>query len=115
TTLRALKAGGARTLTLVNAPDSPLAAIGDDCQPLHAGMERGVAATKSLLCTLAAIARLVARWRGDADLLAALTALPERLEAAVRADWSAALPVLVPTTAMLVVARGRSFPIAQEI
>ena len=115
TTLHALKAGGARTLTLVNAPDSPLAAIGDDFQPLHAGTERGVAATKSFVCTLAALARLVARWCGDRDLLAALAVLPERLEAAVRADWSAALPVLVPATAMLVVARGRSFPIAQEI
>jgi len=87
TTLHALKAGGARALTLVNAPDSPLAAL----------------------------ARLVARWCGDRDLLAALAVLPERLETAVRADWSAALPVLVPATAMLVVARGRSFPIAQEI
>jgi glucosamine--fructose-6-phosphate aminotransferase (isomerizing) len=114
-TLRALKAGGARTLTLVNAPDSPLAAIGDDYQPLHAGTERGVAATKSFVCTLAALARLAARWREDPDLLAALAALPERLEAAVRADWSAALPVLAPAAAMLVVARGRSFPIAQEM
>jgi glucosamine--fructose-6-phosphate aminotransferase (isomerizing) len=114
-TLRTLKAGGACALALVNAQDSPLAAIGDVCQPLHAGMERGVAATKSFLCSLAALARLVACWHDDRNLLAALAALPERLEVAVRADWSAALPVLVPAAAMLVVARGRSFPIAQEI
>jgi glucosamine--fructose-6-phosphate aminotransferase (isomerizing) len=114
-TLRALKAGGARALTVVNEPGSPLAAIGDDCQPLHAGTEHGVAATKSFVCTLAALARLVARWSGDPDLLAAIAALPERLEAASRADWSAALPILAPAAAMLVVARGRSFPIAVEI
>ncbi|MSP89794.1 MAG: SIS domain-containing protein [Alphaproteobacteria bacterium] len=114
-TLEALKAGGAYALSLVNVPDSPLARLADVVQPLHAGAETSVAATKSFICALAALARLVAEWREDRSLLAALDALPDRLAAAARADWSAALPILTDAQAMVVVARGRAFPIAQEI
>jgi glucosamine--fructose-6-phosphate aminotransferase (isomerizing) len=114
-TLAALKSGGALALALVNVPDSPLGQLADFVQPLHAGAERSVAATKSFICALAAVARLAAHWQGDPALLEALAALPDRLAAAARADWTAALPVLAPADAMLVVARGRSFPVAQEI
>ncbi len=59
--------------------------------PMHAGPERSVAATKSYICSLAAILRFAAQWRGDAQLLAATDALPQALERAWDLDWSAAI------------------------
>ncbi|MBM3571499.1 MAG: SIS domain-containing protein [Alphaproteobacteria bacterium] len=112
---QAMKEGGARLLTLVNARPSPLEDLADYVQPLYAGAERSVAATKSFICAVAALARLAAHWHDDRDLREALDRLPESLAKAAAADWSAALPLLRPATAMLVVARGRGFPIAQEI
>lgn len=114
-TLAALRDGGALAMALVNVEGSPIGRFADVVQPLHAGPELSVAATKSFICSLAALARLVAAWREDRVLLGALDALPERLAMAARADWSAALPILTDAQAMMVVARGRAFPIAQEI
>ncbi|MBM3600494.1 MAG: SIS domain-containing protein [Alphaproteobacteria bacterium] len=111
----ALKAGGALTVAIVNATASPLGTLADHVQPLHAGPERSVAATKSFICSLAALARLVAHWCENRELLRALAALPDRLDAAAHADWSAALPVLGSAATTMVVARGRSLPVAQEL
>jgi glucosamine--fructose-6-phosphate aminotransferase (isomerizing) len=80
----------------------------------HAGPELSVAATKSFIASLTALARLVAVWREDAGLLAALARLPERLEAALATDWSPALEVLAPATSCYVVGRGVSLASAAE-
>ena len=108
------RARGATTLALVNAEGSPLASAVEGVIPMRAGAELSVAATKSFICTLAALARLTAHWSGERDLLAALEALPARLREAAAADWSAAIPVLSRASVMLVVARGRTYPVAQE-
>ncbi len=108
------RARGATTLALVNAEGSPLEAAVEGFIPMRAGAELSVAATKSFICTLAALARLTAHWSGERDLLAALEALPARLREAAAADWSAAMPVLTRAGGMLVVARGRTYPVAQE-
>lgn len=113
-TQRALKQGGARTLAMVNAPDSPLAAACDAEIALQAGEERSVAATKSYLATLSASAQLVAAWSGDAALAAALAALPEQLERAAGLDWSRAVETLAGVERLLVVGRGAGLAIAQE-
>src|SRR6516164_5957107 len=44
------RAAGARIVALVNAEGSALAQLADDLLPLHAGIERSVAATKSYIC-----------------------------------------------------------------
>ena len=113
-TMSALARGGARTVALVNQPDSPLAAECEWSVPLCAGAEKSVAATKSYIATLSAAARLVAHWQNDQALLAALNDLPEHLREATRQDWSAALEVLVPAERIMVVGRGLGFAVALE-
>ena len=112
--LEAARAGGAITAAIVNQPDSPLARVAAHPLAQHAGPERSVAATKSVIATLVASARLVASWRDDRDLLAALSRLPERLEAALACDWSPALPVLEHAQSLYVVGRGPGLGIAAE-
>ena len=113
-TLEAARAGGAITAAIVNQPDSPLARVAAHPLAQHAGPERSVAATKSVIATLVACARLAASWRDDRDLLAALSRLPERLEAALACDWSPALPVLEHAQSLYVVGRGPGLGIAAE-
>ena len=113
-TLEAARAGGAITAAIVNQPDSPLACAAAHPLAQHAGPERSVAATKSVIATLVACARLAASWRDDRDLLAALSRLPERLEAALACDWSPALPVLEHAQSLYVVGRGPGLGIAAE-
>ena len=105
---------GALLVALVNARASPLSAACEWTLPLGAGEEESVAATKSFICSLAVLARLTAHWAGDGELLAALDALPARLQEAAACDWSAAVPVLAGAEGMLVIARGRTYPVAQE-
>ncbi len=93
---------------------SPLGQAAEWVLPLHAGPERSVAATKSFIASLVAGARLVAHWQDDAPLQAALQALPDALRVAAATDWSAALEVLVPARATMVVSRGPGFAVANE-
>ncbi|WP_221766100.1 SIS domain-containing protein [Halomonas nitroreducens] len=114
TAQRALAGGGARTLALVNTPQSPLGAASDDELPLYAGEERSVAATKSYLATLSAAAQLVAGWGPDCALGEALAGLPERLARAAEQDWSPAIEALVGVDRMMVIGRGAGLAVAQE-
>jgi glutamine---fructose-6-phosphate transaminase (isomerizing) len=113
-TQRAATAAGGCSVAIVNAPGSPLAAAAGHMLPQHAGPEQSVAATKSFICSLVCLARLVALWRGDEALSAALERLPERLEAALECDWSAAMPLLVSASSLYVVGRGLGFGIVHE-
>lgn len=108
------KAQGALLVVLVNDAASPLAAMADILIPLHAGPETSVAATKSFIATLAALAHLTAEWSGDAALVAALDGIGDALRAGWALDWSAALPPLVGASSLLVLGRGLTFPIAGE-
>jgi glucosamine--fructose-6-phosphate aminotransferase (isomerizing) len=105
---------GARLLALVNAPASPLAALADAELPLWAGRELSVAATKSFLAALAALAQLVAAWTEDRELAAALETLPELMAQAHRLDWSAAADALEDAASLYVLGRGPGFAAAQE-
>jgi glucosamine--fructose-6-phosphate aminotransferase (isomerizing) len=113
-TLRAATTAGARTVAIVNAPGSPLAAAAGHVLPQHAAAEHSVAATKSFICSLVCVARLIALWCRDEALSLALERLPERLEAALACDWSAAVPVLAPASSLYVVGRGLGFGIVHE-
>lgn len=114
-TLEAARRGGAHTLALVNAEGSPLARAAEHVLPLMAWPERGIAATKSFIASLSAMAALTAAWTRDAALGSALPELPGRLRAACAADWSAARPVLAAAESLLVVGRGYALPVAQEM
>ena len=108
------KAGGATVVALVNVVDSPLAQLADTVLPLHAGPENSVAATKSYLCSLAALLQLTARWSGDAKLLAAVDALPDAMRAAWAQDWSELVSGLRLARQMFVLGRGLGLAAAQE-
>ena len=110
----AAKRAGARLVTIVNDEASPLASLADCCLPLGAGREESVAATKTHLATVSAIAHLVAAWSGDEALDAALRRAPADLARAWTLDWSAALEILVPATNLFVLARGVGLGAAQE-
>ena len=112
--VEAAKAGGALVVALVNVEDSPLAALADVVAPLHAGAEKSVAATKSFLASLAAIAQLTTAWSEDAALAAELDAAPDAMVRALEMDWSAAVEHLTPARNLYVVGRGLGFGAAQE-
>jgi glucosamine--fructose-6-phosphate aminotransferase (isomerizing) len=113
-TMTTLGEAGARTLALVNQHESLLAHACEWVVPLCAGAEQSVAATKSYITSLSAVARLVAHWQRDRGLLKALENLPEKLIDATRQDWSSALEVLAPAERIMVVGRGLGFSIALE-
>jgi glucosamine--fructose-6-phosphate aminotransferase (isomerizing) len=110
----AAKEAGASVVALVNDENSPLAIAADLCLPLCAGEEKSVAATKSYIASLAAVAHLVAAWTGDARLFTALDALPGQLERAWDLDWEAAVGKLVSANHLFVIARGVGLGVAQE-
>lgn len=110
----AARNAGARVVALVNAEDSPLAAIADTVIPLRAGPEHSVAATKSFIGSLAATLQLVAHWREDAALLKALEGLPGQLREAFVLDWSALVDGLVRAENLFVLGRGYGLATAQE-
>lgn len=110
----AAKRGGATVIALCNVPEAPLCGLADFTVPLCAGPELSVAATKSFIASLAALAHLVAEWTADRTLLAQVQALPAALAAAWDLDWSAALPILTPAQHLYVIGRGLGLGIAQE-
>ncbi len=111
---RYFREGGAATVALVNEAHSPLAESAQWLLPLHAGPEQSVAATKSFIAQLTAGARLAAVWQDDGALRAALHGLPDMLQQAAQADWSAAVQPLVQADGLFVIGRGLGLPIAQE-
>jgi glucosamine--fructose-6-phosphate aminotransferase (isomerizing) len=108
------KASGATILALCNSVDSPLVAAADLVIELRAGRETSVAATKSYIASLAAIARLVASWTQNAALESSLDGLPDLLDQGWALDWSAALPELESAANLYVVGRGLGLAAAQE-
>src|SRR5919201_3132277 len=64
------------TLAITNDPSSPLAETADWVLPLHAGEERAVAATKTYLNSIAAVALLSTAAIGDSRRLRQLREMP---------------------------------------
>jgi glucosamine--fructose-6-phosphate aminotransferase (isomerizing) len=108
------KAAGALAASIVNDIDSPLAKLSDVVLPMAAGPEVSVAATKSFVTSVSACFHLTAAWADLDDLHAAIERLPDRLAAAMRLDWSAALPVLREATSLVSLGRGPTLAIARE-
>ena len=112
--MRELAAGGATTVSFVNALSSPLAAASTWAFPLHASPERSVVATRSFIASLVASALLTAHWEGDTALLRALETLPATLREAARVDGPPALEPLAQADRAMVIGRGPGLPVALE-
>jgi glucosamine--fructose-6-phosphate aminotransferase (isomerizing) len=108
------KSGGAFVVALVNDVDSPLAGLANETIPLRAGPEKSVAATKTYLASVAAIAALVAAWSEDRALQTELSRLPDLMRDAWSVDWSDAVPLLSPARDLYTIGRGMGFGCAQE-
>ncbi|MCP4620694.1 MAG: SIS domain-containing protein, partial [Bradyrhizobium sp.] len=113
-TVDAWQDAGIPVAALVNDAESPLALRADTLLPLWAGPERSVAATKSCVAAMVALAAMVAAWSGDADFIAGVEALPAALSRAVAQDWSAGVASLSAARQMFVLGRGYGFAVAQE-
>ncbi|MEI9887650.1 MAG: SIS domain-containing protein [Rhizomicrobium sp.] len=114
TTVASAKAGGAFVLAIVNDETSPLAALAHEVLPLHAGAETSIAATKTYLASVAAIAALVCAWTQDRELAEALQGLPKKMRQAWTCDWSAAVTGLKSSRDLYAIGRGVGFGAAQE-
>ena len=110
----AAKKGGATTIAVVNVTDSPLGNQADIVLGLNAGPEKSVAATKSFIASVAALAGVTAAIGGKADLQAALQKLPEALSATSGIDTAAAEDVLFNASSLYTAGRGPAFAIALE-
>jgi glutamine---fructose-6-phosphate transaminase (isomerizing) len=108
---------GAATLALVNDPESPLARAAAEVIPLHAGVERSVAATKTYTTELAAVALVALHLGRRRDDLAALAAAPEMIARTLSLEGAAAEAArpFAASTRAAVLARGVNYPTAHEI
>ena len=107
----AARAGGALTLAIVNDTASPLASACDHVLDLRAGPERSVAATKTVLASLAGGLALVDAWDGQSSQTAEL---PGRIAAALALDWSPLVTLLSSHDRLFTLGRGPGLGIAQE-
>jgi glutamine---fructose-6-phosphate transaminase (isomerizing) len=105
---------GAVVVAIVNDEASPLARTAHHCLPLCAGPEESVAATKTYIASLAAIAHLAAAWSDDARLMQALSSSPGALERAWALPWDSAAARLKEASHLFVLARGVGLGVAQE-
>ncbi|WP_293864059.1 SIS domain-containing protein [uncultured Alsobacter sp.] len=112
---RAAEEAGALTLAFVNVVNSPVAQAARFVLPLAAGPEHSVAATKSVVSSMLAGARLVGEVAGDRALVDACGVLPGRLASALALDWSTWGHSLVEARTAFVAARGYGFGTAREI
>ena len=92
-----------------------MAAACDHTLPLQAGPERSVAATKTFVTSVLAALALVAEWREDDGLRAAVAALPGQFEQALACDWTPLADRLVRASSAFVLGRGPGFAIANEV
>ena len=107
---------GRPTVALTNVPDSPLAREADSVLLLEAGEERAVAATKTYLNSLGAIAMLFAAADGpvaEAELARMPTVLEEQIELSIAT--APPLDEYADAVGATVVARGVNYGTAFEI
>lgn len=102
----------AHSLAIINDVKDPQNA--GDVLPMLASREKSVAATKSFIASMVAVAGIVAEWSGDKGLLDGIRALPDSLARALRAEWGAALAPLSSASSLYVVSRGPSLATAKE-
>ena len=112
--MRSAGEGGALSSAITNHADSPMAQASAHCLPLQAGEERSVAATKTFVTSVLAGLSLLAEWREDDALRAAVAGLPAALEQAVALDWEPLSARLSRAPSAFVLGRGPGFAVANE-
>lgn len=105
---------GAESIALTNTLGSPLAEASRHAIDIAAGPELAVAATKSYVSSVLAGLLLLAEWTGDADLKAALHAIPGHFEKAVTLSWQALGEDLKDADSLYMLGRGPALAIASE-
>jgi glutamine---fructose-6-phosphate transaminase (isomerizing) len=112
---RAAKDQRALSIAFVNDEASPLAREANAVLPLCAGLERSVAATKSMIASLIAGAALIAHWSEDNALLTALQNLPSILDSSSAAPPATEpIATLAQASSLFVVGRGATLAVAAE-
>src|SRR3954449_6819822 len=108
---------GRPTIALTNAPGSPLGLAADGVLKLEAGKEQAVAATKTYINSLGAVALLFATTTGDDRALDELQRVPERLARQLDRSWidAAEIDGLGAAEGGTVVARGINYCTSFEI
>jgi glucosamine--fructose-6-phosphate aminotransferase (isomerizing) len=109
------RAAGACTIAIVNATASPVADAAEFVLPIEAGHEHSVAATKTVIGSMAASVSLVAELSGDGALRGALERLPKRLTHALTLDWSDIAHDFPGASAVFVAGRGLTLGSVREI
>jgi len=111
------KRQGRPTVALTNAPASPLGQAADAVLKLEAGDEHAVAATKTYVNSLGAVALIFAAATGDERALAELRETPDRLAAQLDRSWAeaGAVEALGPIDGGTVVARGINYCTSFEV
>lgn len=118
----AARTGGALTIAITNEIGSPLAAAAEVVLPCLAGPERAVAASKTYVTCLVALAALVVAWAGPTQehLRTALVSLPTALRRnlEVAAGWvhgSGIIEAFAASERALITSRGYDLSTALEI
>lgn len=106
---------GALTIAIVNDATSPVALACELTLPISAGVERSVAATKSVVLSMVIGVQLVASLCADHALSEHIAGLPQRLRDALECDWSAWSGSLAAARASFVIGRGFGLGPAREI
>ena len=106
---------GALTIAIVNDLTSPLALACELPLPMGAGLERSVAATKSVVLSMVTSVQLVASLTSDDELNEKIKRLPQRFSDALACDWSQWSSSLAAARAAFVVGRGFGLGPAREI
>jgi glucosamine--fructose-6-phosphate aminotransferase (isomerizing) len=113
------RAAGALTIAVTNDPGSDLAVAAEDVLVLDAGSERAVAATKTYLNTVAALALLAAHIAGRARRYAGgIRLVAEELDGLIPELERRVVPLAASfafTGRMFVIGRGPEFATAREI
>jgi glucosamine--fructose-6-phosphate aminotransferase (isomerizing) len=108
---------GRPTLALTNDVDSPLGRTAEAVLPLEAGREQAVAATKTYVNSLGAVALLFAEVSNDAAAREELARMPEALAAQIELslDEPSQLDEYRDAVGLTVVARGVNYGTGYEI
>ncbi|MBA3326227.1 MAG: SIS domain-containing protein [Rhodobacteraceae bacterium] len=113
--MRSAREGGSLTLAITNDAAAPLALSCEHTLALHAGPERSVAATKTFAVSVLAGLAVLAEWREDDGLRAAVARMPEDFARALDCDWSPLADRLENASALYVLGRGPGYAIASEV
>src|ERR1700686_2087972 len=106
---------GALTIAIVNDLTSPVALACELTLPIGAGLERSVAATKSVVLSMMIGAQLIASLTSDHALSEKIIQLPQRFSDALTCDWSEWSSSLAAARAGFVMGRGFGLGSAREI